>query len=129
MFGREEVDEIEPAARECRSLGLDVRGPIPADIVYPQARSGMWDCVVAMYHDQGHIPIKTASFEYDPRAERWTKTGGVTLTLGLPAPRTSVDHGTAFDIAGRCMAGHQAMGDAIRLADAMAFDGSGGTRT
>jgi len=116
MFGTEEQDEIAPAADVLRASGLDVAGPIPADIVYPQARCGVWDCVVAMYHDQGHIPIKTASFEYDSKQGRWVSTGGVTLTVGLPFPRTSVDHGTAFDIAGRGIAGHQAMAGAIELA-------------
>jgi 4-hydroxythreonine-4-phosphate dehydrogenase len=116
LFGREEIDEIEPAVEELRGLGFGVTGPIPADIVFSQARGGMWDVVVAMYHDQGHIPIKVASFEFDNEAQKWISTGGVTVTLGLPYVRTSVDHGTAFDIGGKGIAEPGAMISAIELA-------------
>lgn len=120
LFGREEIDELMPAVAALRDEGLDVHGPVPADIVFSQARGGMWDAVVAMFHDQGHIPIKVASFVWDQGAGRWTSTGGVTLTLGLPFPRTSVDHGTAFDVAGRGVADEGAMAGAVELAARMA---------
>jgi 4-hydroxythreonine-4-phosphate dehydrogenase len=116
LFGREELDEIEPAVHSLRDEGMDIEGPIPADIVFSQARGGLFDAVIAMYHDQGHIPIKVASFEYDKQAQKWTSTGGVTLTLGLPFVRTSVDHGTAFDIAGTGKGDEGAMAGAIELA-------------
>ena len=87
-FGDEEIDSIEPAARRAAERGFDVSGPIPPDTVFLKAVKGMYDAVIAMYHDQGHIPLKILDFE-----------GGVNTTLGLPIVRTSVDHGTAFDIA------------------------------
>jgi len=90
LFGREEIDEIIPAIEEARARGMDVTGPVPPDIVYMKAHSGMFDIVVAMYHDQGHIPLKIVDF-----------MGGVNITVGLPVIRTSVDHGTAFGRAGQ----------------------------
>ena len=116
LFGREEIDEILPAVEFLQDEGLHIKGPIPADIVFSQARGGLFDAVIAMYHDQGHIPIKVASFEYDLESGRWVNTGGVTLTLGLPFVRTSVDHGTAFDIAGKGLGDAGAMVGAITLA-------------
>jgi len=123
LFGTEELEQIAPAVADLQARGVDAAGPIPADIVFSQARGGLWDAVLAMYHDQGHIPIKTASFVYDRRLGRWTATGGVTLTLGLPFARTSVDHGTAFDVAGRGVAEPSAMVGAIELAALMASRG------
>ena len=120
LFGTEEAEEIAPAAKKLQQLGIRAEGPIPADIVFSQALGGMWDAVLAMYHDQGHIPIKTASFSYDRKAKRWESTGGATLTLGLPFARTSVDHGTAFDVAGKGIAEPSAMREAIALAAKMA---------
>ena len=120
LFGTEEGEEIAPAAKTLQGLGIEAHGPIPADIVFPQALGGMWDAVLAMYHDQGHIPIKTASFSYNREQKRWDSTGGATLTLGLPFARTSVDHGTAFDVAGKGMAEPSAMVSAIELAARMA---------
>ena len=87
-FGREEIDEIGPAVLEARKNGYEVFGPVPPDTVFHQAVNGNYDAVVCMYHDQGHIPLKMLDFE-----------GGVNVTLGLPFTRTSVDHGTAYDIA------------------------------
>ena len=89
-FGREEIEEIAPASHAAREEGLEVSGPIPPDTVFHQALSGRYNAVVCMYHDQGHIPLKLLGFE-----------SGVNVTLGLPFVRTSVDHGTAYDIAGR----------------------------
>ena len=87
-FGYEDSDEIEPAVKLAKEEGLDVSGPIAADTVFYSAKKGQFDAVVCMYHDQGHIPIKLLDFE-----------AAVNITLGLPIVRTSVDHGTAFDIA------------------------------
>jgi 4-hydroxythreonine-4-phosphate dehydrogenase len=105
LLGREEIEEIGPAVEAARAEGLDAHGPIPADSVFFRAIRGEFDVVVAMYHDQGHIPIKTHGFEHS-----------VTVTLGLPIVRTSVDHGTAFDIAWQGRASEESMVEAIRLA-------------
>jgi 4-hydroxythreonine-4-phosphate dehydrogenase len=105
-FGREEIDEIEPAVAEARSKGLPVEGPVPPDTVFYMAVSrGRYDAVVCMYHDQGHIPSKLLDFE-----------GGVNMTLGLPIIRTSVDHGTAFDIAWKGIASTTSLIAAFDLA-------------
>jgi 4-hydroxythreonine-4-phosphate dehydrogenase len=109
LVGREEIDEIGPAVALARAEGVDAQGPIPADSVFFRAIRGEFDAVVAMYHDQGHIPIKTHGFERS-----------VTVTLGLPIVRTSVDHGTAFDIAWTGVASDESLVEAIRLAAEMA---------
>ena len=96
---------LAPAVEECRAAGIDVRGPFPADTMFVRAMRGEFDAVIACYHDQGLIPIKLAAFG---RA--------VNVTLGLPIIRTSVDHGTAFDIAGQGMADPSSMVEAIGLA-------------
>lgn len=100
LFGREEIDEINPAIEAARAEGIDATGPVPPDTVFPKARGGWYDIVVAMYHDQGHIPLKTVGFVYDQETDKWEAVAGVNITLGLPIIRTSVDHGTAFDLAG-----------------------------
>ncbi len=105
LLGREETEEIGPAVEAARAKGIEAHGPIPADSVFFRAIRGEFDAVVAMYHDQGHIPIKTHGFERS-----------VTVTLGLPIVRTSVDHGTAFDIAWQGMASEESLIEAIRLA-------------
>jgi 4-hydroxythreonine-4-phosphate dehydrogenase len=105
LFGSEDRDEIAPAVAAAQAAGHDVSGPWPPDTVFLRASRGEWDFVVAMYHDQGHIPLKLFGLE-----------GGVNVTLGLPILRTSVDHGTAFDIAGKGAAQHQSMVAAIRVA-------------
>ncbi|MCP4532422.1 MAG: 4-hydroxythreonine-4-phosphate dehydrogenase PdxA, partial [Delftia sp.] len=109
LIGREEIDVIGPAVEAARQEGIEVHGPIPADSVFFRAIRGEFDAVVAMYHDQGHIPIKTHGFERS-----------VTVTLGLPIVRTSVDHGTAFDIAWQGVANEESLVEAIRLAAQMA---------
>ena len=88
-MGREEIDAIGPAVEAAQAEGIEASGPIPADSVFFRAIRGEFDVVVAMYHDQGHIPMKLLAFDE-----------GVNASLGLPIIRTSVDHGTAFDIAG-----------------------------
>jgi len=117
LFGSEENEEIRPAVEECRSTGISVEGPFPPDTVFLRGRRGDFDAVVAMYNDQGHIPVKTLGFEE-----------GVNVTIGLPIIRTSVDHGTAFDIAWQGKADPRSMMEAIRLAAHMAKSRIGKTR-
>ena len=105
LLGREEVEEILPAVELAQAKGMDVHGPIPADSVFPQAIDGQFDAVLVLYHDQGHIPIKVKDFH-----------GSVSINLGFPFVRTSVDHGTAFDIAGIGIANAIGMKQAILTA-------------
>lgn len=107
-FGTEEIDVIEPAIRQARAEGLDASGPWPGDTVFMRARRGEFDIVVAQYHDQGLIPVKYLGVEQ-----------GVNVTVGLPFVRTSVDHGTAFDIAGQGIADHASLQAAYDMALAM----------
>lgn len=116
MFGREEIEEIKPAVQEARREGIQAEGPIPPDSVFSKARGGMYDIVVAMYHDQGHIPLKVVGFVYDEFAQKWAAVEGVNITLGLPIIRTSVDHGTAFDQAGKGTANELSLENAIDYA-------------
>lgn len=110
LFGREEIEEIAPAVEEARRRGLPVEGPVPPDTVfYLAARRKRYQAVVAMYHDQGHIPLKLLDFE-----------GGVNVTLGLPIIRTSVDHGTAFDIAWKGLASTRSLVRALEMAAQLA---------
>ena len=101
LFGKEEIDEIIPAIKSAEAEGICVYGPVPPDSLFPKALGGWYDIVVAMYHDQGHIPLKTVGFVYDRKMEKWKAVEGVNITLGLPIIRTSVDHGTGFDQAGK----------------------------
>ena len=101
LFGREEIDEIIPAIEAAQAEGIDAIGPIPPDTVFSKAIGGWYDVVVVMYHDQGHIPIKVQGFVYDRVKQAWRAVAGVNITLGLPIIRVSVDHGTAFDHAGK----------------------------
>jgi len=110
ILGVAEGSEIEPAVDDARADGLDVHGPESPDTVFAQAAGGAYDCVVAMYHDQGHIPIKMLGFASDDAVS------GVNVTVGLPIVRTSVDHGTAFDIAGEGVASEASMVDAVEVA-------------
>lgn len=105
LFGEEEINEIIPAVLEANKKGIKALGPIPADVIFLKAMNGEFDVVVAMYHDQGHIPIKMFGLET-----------GVNFTVGLPIIRTSVDHGTAFDIAGKGIADEKSLLEAIKLA-------------
>ncbi len=113
LFGDEEKREIIPAAEAARREGLDVHGPLPADTLFSRARGGEFDIVVAMYHDQGHVPVKTLGFTYDEARGRWTGLSGVNVTIGLPFLRVSVDHGTAFDRAWKGIANPESMLEAI----------------
>jgi 4-hydroxythreonine-4-phosphate dehydrogenase len=116
MFGREDVDVIAPVVESCRAEGMDIAGPVPGDTIYVKALAGHFDAVVAMYHDQGHIVVKTLGFVMDPDSGQMSALSGVNVTLGLPIVRTSVDHGTAFDIAGKGVANAQSMIEAIEVA-------------
>ncbi|MEI2298892.1 4-hydroxythreonine-4-phosphate dehydrogenase PdxA [Ensifer sp. MJa1] len=105
LFGTEDDDEIAPAVKAARAEGIDAYGPISADTVFHRAYSGGFDLVVAQYHDQGHIPVKLVAFDT-----------AVNVSVDLPIDRTSVDHGTAFDIAGKGIANHGNMNSAIAYA-------------
>ncbi|KIR01453.1 4-hydroxythreonine-4-phosphate dehydrogenase [Lachnospiraceae bacterium TWA4] len=120
MFGREEIEEITPAIEEAKAEGILADGPVPPDTVFSKARGGWYDIVVAMYHDQGHIPLKVVGFVYDKVAQKWEAVAGVNITLGLPIIRTSVDHGTAFDQAGTGNASELSLVNAIDYAIRMA---------
>jgi len=120
LFGDEEQREIAPAVAEARTLGIQAEGPLPPDTCFPSAAGGRFDAAVAMYHDQGHIPIKMKGFLWDGRRSTWSSVRGVNVTLGLPIIRTSVDHGVAFDIAGKGIASEDSMVAAIELATRMA---------
>lgn len=104
LFGYEEVDEVIPAVQALQEMGYPVEGPIGPDSVFHLANTGRYDCVLSLYHDQGHIATKTLDFERT-----------IALTLGMPILRTSVDHGTAMDIAGKGIASEASMIEAIRL--------------
>tara|TARA_B100000497_G_C7653350_1_gene393160 strand:+ start:219 stop:1223 length:1005 start_codon:yes stop_codon:yes gene_type:complete len=108
MLGREELDEIAPAIHTLQAQGLDICGPYPADSIFNRAIAGEFDAVLALYHDQGHIPIKVHNF-----------SSSVTATMGIPFVRTSVDHGTAFDIVGQGCADHEGLLQALRAAQLM----------
>lgn len=101
LFGWEEEKEIRPAVEEAIKLGLDADGPVPADTLFSKARGGWYDIVVAMYHDQGHIPLKVVGFIWNEKKQEWNSVSGINVTLGLPIIRASVDHGTAFGKAGK----------------------------
>ncbi len=96
LFGREEIEEIEPAIKEAQDLGINATGPYPADTIFSKAYGGAFDAVVVMYHDQGHIPVKLIGFKWDQSRREWSEVRGINVTLGLPIIRTSVDHGVAF---------------------------------
>jgi 4-phospho-D-threonate 3-dehydrogenase / 4-phospho-D-erythronate 3-dehydrogenase len=121
LFGAEEDEEIAPAVHAAKERGIDVEGPLPADTVFSKMKGGQYDAVVAMYHDQGHIPVKLLGFHYDGKTGVWSSVAGVNVTLGLPIIRTSVDHGTAFDKAGEGKANAQSMVEAIKLAAVLAL--------
>ena len=103
MFGREEIEEIQPAIDIAISEGINIpdKKPTPPDTVFSKALGGWYDIVVVMYHDQGHIPLKVKGFVYNKSEHHWEAVAGINVTLGLPIIRVSVDHGTAYDIAGR----------------------------
>jgi 4-hydroxythreonine-4-phosphate dehydrogenase len=113
MFGREEIEEITPAIEEAKLQGIDADGPVPPDSLFSKAKGGWYDIAVVMYHDQGHIPLKTVGFVWDKDAGKWSSISGVNITLGLPIVRSSVDHGTAFGKAGKGTASEMSLIHAI----------------
>ncbi len=116
LFGDEDTRCIAPATEKARAEGLNVEGPIPSDTLFPKAISGNYDGCVVMYHDQGHIPFKLLGFTWNKKDGKMASVSGVNITLGLPIIRASVDHGTAFDIAGKGIASNLAMIEAIEYA-------------
>ncbi len=121
LFGWEEEREIIPAIQEARRMGFSITGPVPPDTMFAKAIGGEYDGCVAMYHDQGHIPFKMAGFRWNEEKKRM-EVSGVNITVGLPIIRVSVDHGTAFDVAGKGIASEAAMSLSIDYATRMALE-------
>lgn len=113
LFGMEEEKEIKPAIEAAQKMGLHVEGPKPPDTVFVKCQGGQYDIVVAMYHDQGHIPLKLSGFKLNLETNTYESLSGINCTIGLPIVRTSVDHGTAFGKAGEGRANEESMMDAI----------------
>jgi len=120
LFGDEEAKEIMPAIETARCFGIDADGPVPADTLFSKVKGGQYDIAVAMYHDQGHIPVKVTGFVLNHKSKKWESVKGVNITLGLPIIRTSVDHGTAFDQAGKGTANEESLILAIEYAAKLA---------
>lgn len=120
LFGTEEIEEIKPAIEAARAEGINALGPCPPDSVFSEALGGWYDIVVCMYHDQGHIPLKTVGFVYDRAQQSWKAVEGVNVTLGLPIIRSSVDHGTGFALAGKGTSNELSLVNAIDYAVCMA---------
>jgi 4-phospho-D-threonate 3-dehydrogenase / 4-phospho-D-erythronate 3-dehydrogenase len=116
LFGTEDDLEILPAVEEAKRRGYQVEGPVPPDTLFAKAATGTYGGVVAMYHDQGHIPFKLSGFKWNAEKKQMDSVKGVNITMGLPIIRTSVDHGTAFEIAGKGVASPDAMVLAIESA-------------
>ena len=122
LFGTEEQNEIIPAIKKAENEKILVEGPISPDSIFSKARGGWYDIVVAMYHDQGHIPLKVLGFVYNKEKNNWDTISGVNVTLGLPIIRTSVDHGTAFDQAGKGTSNETSLINAIDYAIMLALN-------
>lgn len=122
LFGWEEEKEIIPAIEELKERGFNVQGPVPPDTLFAKAKCGQFDGCVAMYHDQGHIPFKVVGFNWDQKTGKMESVKGVNITLGLPIIRVSVDHGTAFDVAGKGIASADALLLSIDYAARMAIN-------
>ena len=122
LFGNEEALEIIPAVAELAARGFNVSGPVPPDTLFAKAKCGQFDGCVAMYHDQGHIPFKVVGFNWNAETGKMDSVKGVNITLGLPIIRVSVDHGTAFDVAGKGIASEDAMMISIDYATKMAIN-------
>lgn len=120
LFGTEEASEIIPAIDKAKNEGINVQGPESPDTVFVKCKAGIYDIVVAMYHDQGHIPLKLNSFQWDAAEGRYSSVKGINTTIGLPIIRVSVDHGTAFGKAGEGRANADSMVEAIETGLTMA---------
>lgn len=118
LFGREEIEEINPAIKQAIEEGINIPDgvAVPADTVFSKMEGGIYDIVVVMYHDQGHIPLKLKGFVYNKEEGKWDEVSGVNITLGLPIIRVSVDHGTGFDLAGKGLASPASLINAIDYA-------------
>lgn len=116
LMGDEEKREIKPAIERAKKEGINVKGPLPPDSLYQKVKGGFYDIGLAMYHDQGHIPIKMVGFIWDNKRKNWKSVCGVNVTLGLPIIRTSVDHGVAFGKAGKGIASTDSLMQAIKFA-------------
>ena len=123
MFGREEIEEIQPAIDQAMEEGIYIpdKKPTPPDTVFSKARGGWYDIVVVMYHDQGHIPLKVIGFVYNKEEKHWDAVAGINVTLGLPIIRASVDHGTGFGHAGSGTANELSLMNAIDYAITLAI--------
>ena len=120
LFGAEEREHIIPAIEAAKAKGMLVEGPQAPDTFFAKAMSGIYDVCVAMYHDQGHIPVKMHGFHFDRQTMSWDRVMGINVSLGMPIIRTSVDHGTAFDQAGKGTASDESLLDAIEYAAKLA---------
>ena len=116
LFGNEEIEEIIPAIEKAKKENVTVDGPVPPDTIFSKVIGGQYDIAVAMYHDQGHIPMKVMGFKYNKSTNTWSSMSGVNVTVGLPIIRTSVDHGVAFGKAGEGRANEESMVEAIKMA-------------
>ena len=116
LFGNEEIEEIIPAIEQAKKENITVDGPVPPDTIFSKVIGGQYDIAVAMYHDQGHIPMKVTGFKYNKSTNKWSNISGVNVTVGLPIIRTSVDHGVAFGKAGEGRANEESMVEAIKMA-------------
>ncbi len=121
IFGRHDIDITAPVVERYQRKGWNVAGPVPGDTVFVKLKAGQYDAAVAMYHDQGHIPVKLLGFDVDAKTKEWKALSGVNITLGLPIIRTSVDHGTAFDIAGKGIAQENSLVEAVEFAIRLAW--------
>lgn len=122
LFGTEEIEHIAPAVKAANAEGMLADGPISPDTLFPKIRGGMYDIAVAMYHDQGHIPMKVIGFQMDGKTGMWNAVNGVNITLGLPIIRSSVDHGTAFDQAWKGTATESSLLSAIEYSVKLAVN-------
>ena len=120
LFGTEEASEIIPAIDMARNQGIDVQGPESPDTVFVKCKAGIFDIVVAMYHDQGHIPLKLNAFQWNGEENKYSSVKGINTTIGLPIIRVSVDHGTAFGKAGEGRANADSLVEAIEVGLTMA---------
>ena len=120
LFGFKEINEIKPAIRDAVKDGINVFGPLPADTIFVKALGGAYDAVIAMYHDQGHIPVKLLGLKWNEKKREWISVRGINVTVGLPIIRSSVDHGTAFGKAWKGTANPQSLIEAINFASKLA---------
>lgn len=124
LFGVEEIEEIQPAIDAAMAEGICIpeKKPTPPDSIFSKALGGWYDIVVAMYHDQGHIPLKVKGFVYNKKLKKWDAVSGINVTLGIPIVRVSVDHGTGFDLAGTGKSSEASLANSIDYAIRLAIN-------